>query len=204
MPEKKRRTKLGKKIMLFVASLATCLFMVECSMIVFEPYLPGGGLYLYDRDLGFKVNPNYDSISTIVHEDSKYGINNAISTYLRQSTQAYLLGFNPMWQFVHETDMLDALMQALEGDPVGVYNVAGRGELPIMDALELTGATLLPFPAPIASVILRLSRSMPVPPYFLDFLKYHCVISDAKFREDFGCDPNMGPRETIESTVHGV
>jgi len=131
-------------------------------------------------------------------------INNAISTYLRQRTQAYLLGFNPMWQFIHETDMVEALMQALHGDAVGIYNVVGRGEIPIMDALELTGARLIPIPSPLASAILSLSGSFTIPPYFLDFLKYHCVIAGQKFHEEFGFDPMMGPRETIESTVYGV
>jgi len=131
-------------------------------------------------------------------------INNAISTYLRSGTQAYLMGFSPMWQFLHETDMVDAALLALGGDDVGIFNVAGQGEVPIITALGYTGARLIPVPSPMANLILRLSGSLTIPPYFLDFMKYPCVIADAKFRAAFGYAPKMSQQETIESTVFGA
>jgi len=131
-------------------------------------------------------------------------IRNAISNYLRQRVVAYLLGFSPMWQFVHELDMVDALILAMHSEAVGAYNVAGSDELPLIEALRLTGATLIPVPAPLASAALRLGGPFTIPPYFLDFLKYPCVISDAKFREEFDYNPQVGLRETIESAAQGV
>jgi UDP-glucose 4-epimerase len=128
-------------------------------------------------------------------------VSNAMSQYLRQRTQIYLAGFNPMWQFVHERDMARAILLAFDGKATGVYNVAGAGELPLAKALELTGAHVLPVPDFVASTYLRLrGRFVPaLPAYFLDFFKYPCVISDAKFRKDFGYAPEMGLVQTIES-----
>jgi len=131
-------------------------------------------------------------------------INNAISTYLRQRTQAYMLGYSPMWQFIHQEDMVQALILAVTGNAVGVYNVAGDGAMPVVEALSLTGSHLVPVPAPLASLALRLSGSLTIPPYFIDFLKYHCVISDDKFRNDFGYEPRIGLIDTIQSTTNRI
>ena len=131
-------------------------------------------------------------------------LNNAISTYLRQGTQTYLMGFNPMWQFIHELDMVRAILGAMKSDAVGIFNVAGAGSIPIKTALGLTGATLLPIPAPLASAVLGLSGSFTIPHYYLEFLKYPCVISDAKFREVVDHTPHMSTREAIQSTVVGA
>lgn len=149
----------------------------------------------------------YRSLPTIVLRPCNIAgpnLRNAVSTYLRQKNLGFLLGYSPMWQFVHETDMVEALMLALHGQSVGVYNVAGTAEVPLQQALGYTGGRLVPVPGPLARLLLTASSAFPVPPYFLDFLKYHCVISDAKFRSEFNYRPKMGPRETIESTVHGA
>lgn len=129
-------------------------------------------------------------------------IKNAFSTYLRQGTLLYLLGFSPMWQFIHERDMVEALKLAISSRAWGIFNVAGAGEVPFIKALTYTGRRALPIPATVASALLELSGSRAVPRYFLDFFKYHCLISDERFRQTFGFRPTMGPKETIESTIH--
>lgn len=128
-------------------------------------------------------------------------IRNAISTYLRQSTKAYLLGFSPMWQFVHELDMVDALLLATDGNSIGVYNIAGSGELPIVEALNLSGGRVVPVLGSLANLVLRVTGNFTIPAYFLDFLKYPCVIGDSKFRDETGYQPQISMTETIMSTV---
>ncbi len=130
-------------------------------------------------------------------------IRNAISEYLRQRTQAYLIGYSPMWQFIHELDMVHAVLRTLESDNIGVFNVTGAGELPLIEALRLTGATLAPVPGPLATLVLKLGGRRSIPDYFLDFMRYPCIISDAKFREAVGFEPSIGIEESITSTVGG-
>jgi UDP-glucose 4-epimerase len=133
-------------------------------------------------------------------------IRNAISTYLRRPTLVCMLGYSPMWQFIHERDMVGAILTAFEHDTVGVYNVAGRGAIPLVDALKLTGAPVVPIPPPVAELALRLGRTVfpTVPPYLLDFFKYPCVISDEKFRADHDFEPQVTVEEAIRSTVRGA
>lgn len=133
-------------------------------------------------------------------------IRNAISTYLRRPTLVCMLGFSPMWQFIHERDMVSAILEVFENDTAGIYNVAGRDAIPLIDALELTGAPVIPIPAPAADLALRLGRAVlpSVPPYLLDFFKYPCVISDEKFRTEHNFEPQVTIEEAIRSTLRGA
>lgn len=126
-------------------------------------------------------------------------IQNAMSSFLRARSVPHLLGFNPMTQFVHEDDLADAVVLAGAGARCGIYNVAGRGEVPWRTALELAGARTFPLPSSLVTAYLRASRQFP--PYLVNFFKYPCVITDRAFREDFGWEPRVSLSDTIWSTV---
>jgi len=129
-------------------------------------------------------------------------LQNAMSKFLRQNTTPYVLGFNPMLQFIHECDMRDAIVTASLGEGVGIYNVAGTGALPYRRALELVDARQVPVTELIAGAYLRLASLFgpTFPHYLIDFFKYPCVISDERFRKDFGYTPERGIEETLVST----
>ena len=133
-------------------------------------------------------------------------LQNAMSKFLRQRTTPYVLGFNPMLQFVHEDDLRDAIVTATLGHGVGVYNVAGTGALPYRHALELVGSRQIPVTELLADAYLRISSFFgpTFPPYLIDFFKYPCIISDAAFRRDFGYAPKLGIEETIRSALRAV
>lgn len=127
-------------------------------------------------------------------------INNAITRFLRLPRIPHLLGFSPMWQFIHQEDMIDAIHTAWQSDAVGVFNVAGVGAVPLRKALSLTGRRLLPIPAPMASAYVRYFPGMrPFPPYLIDFFKYPVVISDERFRKHTGFQPRITIRETLST-----
>lgn len=60
-----------------------------------------------------------------------------------------VLGYDPLLQFVHEDDCLDAFEQAVLDRHPGVYNVVAPGALPLSMLLRLAGKTALPAPAPL-------------------------------------------------------
>ena len=62
---------------------------------------------------------------------------------------ATLLGYDPLLQFVHEEDLLDVLTRSVLERHVGVYNVVGRGVLPLSTCLSLAGKRSLPLVAPL-------------------------------------------------------
>jgi UDP-glucose 4-epimerase len=99
----------------------------------------------------------------------------AVTRYLARPVVPTLLGYDPLFQFVHEDDVLHAFLQAtLEGCP-GVYNVVGKGVLPLSTLLRSAGKTVLPIPP---SLLYRLryypsqTQTGDAPQGFYDYLRY--------------------------------
>jgi UDP-glucose 4-epimerase len=133
-------------------------------------------------------------------------LSNAMSQFLRLKTVPYLLGFNPMLQFIHELDLRDAIVSAFFGQEPGVFNVAGPGAMPYRTALAIAGARQVPLTEPMVWIYLRVTGLFgpSFPPYLVDFFKYACVISDESFRQAFRWEPKVGMAETIENAVRGT
>jgi len=86
-----------------------------------------------------------------------------------------IFGFDPRFQFVHETDVVRAILFALEGELSGVYNVAGDGLLPWSEVAAICGKRTLPLPPVglgLAAGPLRRLGLVDLPPELLDLLRY--------------------------------
>lgn len=120
-------------------------------------------------------------------------IKNQMSNFLRSKVCPTLLGYDPMWQFIHESDMANAVQLALEGKKAGIYNVSGEGVIALSHAIELTGATNVPVPEFLSGAVLGGFKIMGqhFPRHLVDFFKYPVVISDKNFRKDFGYEPKI-------------
>ncbi|MCC6747401.1 MAG: NAD-dependent epimerase/dehydratase family protein [Deltaproteobacteria bacterium] len=130
-------------------------------------------------------------------------IQNAMSNFLRMPAVPFMMGFDPMVQFIDQRDLVSALLAAIEGHAVGVFNVAGRGTVPWREALSATGSLQIPVPSPVASAYLRLAGlwSAAFPPYLINFFMYPCVITDDAFRRAASWEPEIGQLEAVRATV---
>jgi len=126
-------------------------------------------------------------------------IQNTMSKLLRRPRVPYILGFNPMTQFIHEDDLAAAILLSLGQEARGVFNVAGGAAVPWRAALEIVEALELPVPGSLARLYLRRFSSFPA--YLVNFFKFPCVISDRAFREATGWAPLVGTREALLSAV---
>jgi UDP-glucose 4-epimerase len=129
-------------------------------------------------------------------------VKNAPSNYLRLSMAPTLLGFDPMIQVVHEEDVVSALSLALKPGVRGIFNVAGPGPVALSRALELLGRPTVPVPHALARFgVDRLFRlratSFPAPE--LDFIRYVCMIDDARARRELGYSPRHGLVSTLSA-----
>jgi UDP-glucose 4-epimerase len=129
-----------------------------------------------------------------------YHVRSAIGRYLRNERVPTVMGFNPMMQFIHEDDLADAIVLAIEGHIRGVYNVVGPGAVPLHVAIRETGSRPLPLPEMAARpVIQSLFRwgLYPFPPRAMDFAKYQCTLDGTRFREATGFMPRFSLAETF-------
>jgi UDP-glucose 4-epimerase len=129
-------------------------------------------------------------------------LHNTMSQFLRLPRAPYLLGFNPMTQFVHEDDMAAAIVSAAQSDLCGIYNVAGPDVIPWRTALKLARAVQFPITEGLASLFMRATGGFPQ--YLINFFRYPCVITDRAFRTQSGWAPRVSMEETLRTTVAGA
>lgn len=134
-------------------------------------------------------------------------VHNAASNYLRLPTVPTLLGFDPMVQVIHESDVVAAIERALTPGVRGIFNVAGPEPLPLSRILRILERPSIPVPYTVAKAVfgrmwqLRLS-SFPVPE--LDHIRYVCMVDDRRARDILGYTPARSVEDTVRAVDDGL
>ncbi len=131
-------------------------------------------------------------------------VRNAPTNYLRLKRPPTLLGFDPMIQLMHEDDLIQAILLAMEPGRRGVFNIVGPGELPLSRVLEELGRTPIPIPHPLAGFMLKMLWRLglaPFPPGELPHLRFQCMVDGSRAKEILGYRPRYTLRETIRSVI---
>jgi UDP-glucose 4-epimerase len=97
-----------------------------------------------------------------------------------------ILGFDPRLQFVHEADVVRAILFALETQLQGVYNVAGDGLVPWSEVAAICGKRTFPLP-PFGMGLLSgpLSRLglLDLPRELLDLLRHGRGVDNRRLKQ---------------------
>src|SRR4051812_12176936 len=152
-----------------------------------------------------------DRVMTIVRPCIVFGPsvdNYLLRLWTRQPFQADFGLPDPGIQFVHEDDVVSALVTLLEGRHGGAWNVAGDGVLPVAECAALIGLPRRHVPLAamrrLSSLLWRL-RVSEAPPGALAFAIYPWIVSNEKLKRETGWQPRFSSRETFEITMraHG-
>lgn len=128
-------------------------------------------------------------------------VRNFATRFFERPVCPILLGHDPLLQFLHERDAVDAFLLALDGDATGIFNLAADGVLPYSTVLAMLGRVPLPLPLALARPLGQLlwaTQLFDVPPDFLDFLRFLCVVDASKAKSVLGFRPRYDIRATIE------
>lgn len=123
-----------------------------------------------------------------------------VTRWLSRKLVPTLLGFDPLFQFVHEVDALAALKLALERDAPGVFNIVADGVLPVSTVIKLAGRNSLPLPHFVArriATLLWFAGLGDVPAPMLWFLRHLCVADGERARTELGFVPSYTTREAV-------
>jgi UDP-glucose 4-epimerase len=95
-----------------------------------------------------------------------------------------ILGFDPRVQFVHEDDVVRAILFVLEREIQGIYNVAGDGLLPWSEVAAICGRRTFPLPPWGTSAFSRpLARlGVDLPPELIDVLMYGRGVDNGRLK----------------------
>jgi UDP-glucose 4-epimerase len=117
-------------------------------------------------------------------------INNAISKYLKTKYMPLGVDFNPMFQFIHELDMANALLHSIVKLSQGIYNVAPKETISIKAAKEIMGQPTIPLPIFLLEQMTLVVDKLllHIPNYLLEYIKFSCVIDGSSFLNEVGED----------------
>jgi UDP-glucose 4-epimerase len=127
---------------------------------------------------------------------------NPATRFFRRPLVPTLLGFDPLWQALHEEDACAALLQVLDQASDGIFNVVAADVLPLSAMVALAGAWTLPLPPPLARATLRGLNATGItatPLSLLDYLHYACTADGARSREVLGFEPRHSARDALRA-----
>lgn len=126
---------------------------------------------------------NRDSTNIIILRPTNIigsSINNAIKQYLTSKWSPTPIDFNPKFQFVHEFDMANCIVEALTHIERGIFNVAPDDFISLRDAKQKVNRPGIPFPIflirPITGFLKKTIWNFP--DYLIDYIKYSCLIEN--------------------------
>lgn len=109
-----------------------------------------------------------------------------LANFLRGPRVPMILGFDPLYQFMHERDVARAIESVLKSRVRGVFNVAGPPPVPLSKLIHGTGRTAFPLPEFAFRVVLGRFGLPRLPPAALGHVKHPVVIDDRAFRRATG------------------
>jgi UDP-glucose 4-epimerase len=111
-----------------------------------------------------------------------------------------VLGYDPLIQFLHPDDALDALEAALAKGPCGVVNVVPKTTTTLLTALHLSDKLTVAVPHLVAYPLADLwwaSGIGEAPGAFVDYARYVFVADGEKARRELGFVPQHTSRDAL-------
>ena len=109
-----------------------------------------------------------------------------LCAFVRGPRVPTILGFDPLFQFMHERDVASAITVALDAKLRGVFNVAGPQPVPLSVLIHETGRKHIALPEFIFNGLLGRFGLPKLPPGALTHIKHPVVIDAAPFRAATG------------------
>jgi len=123
--------------------------------------------------------------------------------YFERPVVPVVLGFDPLLQFIHEDDLVSGFEKAALEHPVGIFNLVGKGVVPLSTLLALAGKRALPLPGPLLHRIATYpshGQTGDQPAGFFDYLRYLWVADGERGWHTFG-EPVYSTKEAWISFV---
>jgi len=126
-----------------------------------------------------------------------------LHNFLRGGRVATVLGFDPLYHFMHEHDAADAIALAALSGVRGVFNVAGPQPVPLSLLCEVTGRQAVPVPEPVYRWISGRFGFSSLPDGAINHVKYPIVVDAAAFARATGFKAVYDEVRTMEGVRLG-
>jgi UDP-glucose 4-epimerase len=133
-------------------------------------------------------------------------VHNAPSNFLRKDPIVSILGFDPMMQVVHQSEVVSAIQCALRPGVRGTFNVAGPEPASLSRLIKILGRQKISIPYGVTRAVLSRMwswRLTSFPPPEIDHIRYVCMVDDRRARKELGFTPRMSLERTVLAVDEG-
>lgn len=127
--------------------------------------------------------------------------NNQITAIFERPVVMGVSGTATPFSLIADSDVVEALVQAVRKPKPGTYNLAGDGTLSLREIAELNRRPYVSIPPSVlksALWLLHLLRITKLGPGHAKFIQYRPVLSNDKLKSEFGFTPRHDARKVFE------
>jgi UDP-glucose 4-epimerase len=128
-------------------------------------------------------------------------VHNQITDLFEKPRLIAIRGSASPFVFIHDQDVVGAIVQGVDSPVTGIFNVAGDGKLDIDEIAARLGKRCVVFPAGVLQAALWLLKKLGMTQYGpeqIDFLRYRPVLANRRLKEEFGYVPKLTSAEVFE------
>jgi UDP-glucose 4-epimerase len=128
-------------------------------------------------------------------------VHNQITDLFEKPRLIAISGSVSPFVFIHDQDVVGAIVQGVDSPVTGIFNVAGDGKLSIFEIAERLGKRCVVLPAGVLQAALWLLKKLSLTQYGpeqIDFLRYRPVLDNRGLKEEYGYVPKLSSAEVFE------
>lgn len=130
------------------------------------------------------------------------GVDNQITALFDRPRLLKIAGSDSPFVFIWDTDMAQIVVQAVDGDVTGAFNVAGDGALTIGEIADRLGKQTVSVPEPVLRRVLAVAQRFGLTRYGPEqtrFLQYRPVLANEKLKTVFGYTPRYSSAQAFDA-----
>jgi UDP-glucose 4-epimerase len=109
-----------------------------------------------------------------------------LANFLEGKRAPMILGFDPLYHFMHDEDAVEAIIRTVDHQLSGVFNVAGPPPVPLSVLARGTGRQAIPIPEPLFRYTVGRFGLPYLPPGAALHIKHPIVVDNTAFRNATG------------------
>ncbi len=128
-------------------------------------------------------------------------VRNQITDLFEKPRLLAIRGSDSPFVFIHDADVVGAIVHGIDSAVCGIFNVAGDGRLTIHEIAARLNKRCLVLPAALLRSALWLLKKFgwtQYGPEQLDFLRYRPVLDNRRLKEEFGYVPRLSSAQAFE------
>ena len=128
-------------------------------------------------------------------------VNNQITDLFKKPRLIAIRGSDSPFVFIHDQDVVGAILHGIDSSSTGIFNVAGDGKLSIFEIATRLSKRCIVLPAWLLRSALWLLKKLGLTQYGpeqLDFLRYRPVLDNTRLKTVFGYVPKLSSSEVFD------